>query len=124
MGLFGDAELTAFVSDVLRGFRPGERLPDQMALAALAVALEGNYSPFAESFLDQLASSPLAELGPASHVARACLKHRGIESRSRVFCVGNGAGGQSYVIKFDANPAIIHRVEEGAHSGRFELSNA
>lgn len=124
-GRVTDDDLREFVTDLLRAFRPGERLAEQVALAALAVALETRHSDFTDSFLEQLASSPLAELGPASQVACACLKHRGTESRSRVFCVGDSSGGgQSYLIEFDANPTMPHHVEEGVHSGHFELSDA
>ena len=48
----------------------------ELALAALAVAVERRPTDFAEEFLHDLARPQIAEMGLAIRVARECLRHR------------------------------------------------
>ena len=75
-GAIDDDTLREFVSRLMQDFRRGERFPHQLALAALAVAVERRPTDFAEEFLHDLARLQIAELSTAIRMARECLKHR------------------------------------------------
>ena len=57
-------------------FSKRRRLPNSLALAALAVILEHRATDFAEEFLHDLSRLRLSELSAAIYVARECLKNR------------------------------------------------
>ncbi len=65
-----------FVSDLLADFRRGERFPHEVALAALAVALQRRPTDFSEEFLRDLSQLKLAEMSTCIRVAHECRKRR------------------------------------------------
>lgn len=75
-GVITEEGIRAFVSVLLEDLRVGERLPHEIAIAALAVALETRPTNFAEEFLRDLSSLRLAEMGLAIRVANECRKRR------------------------------------------------
>lgn len=75
-GSISDQEIEAFAGELIAEFDPGTRFPHQLALAALAVALESRYTPFAQRYLAQLGALRLEELRDCIDVARECLGHR------------------------------------------------
>jgi hypothetical protein len=70
------AEVRDFVSSLLMDFRPGEVFQHDIALAALAVAMEDWPNPFAEEYLLDLARVCRSEFRSSFRVARECLKAR------------------------------------------------
>ena len=75
-GGISDGDLASFVSDLTGQFGRGQRFPYEMALGAVAVAVEARGTRFAEEYLCTLAGLRLAELGVAPGIARVCLRHR------------------------------------------------
>jgi hypothetical protein len=71
-----DRDIRTFVGRLMEGFRVGVPFRDDLALAALAAAMENWDSAFAEEYLDHLARLNRAELNASVHVARECLKAR------------------------------------------------
>jgi hypothetical protein len=69
-------EFRAFVSELLRDFRPDEAFPHDLALAALAAAVEHSVAPIADEYLIDLARLKAPELISSVRVARECLKAR------------------------------------------------
>jgi len=86
--------LRNFVSSLLQDLRRGERFPHQLAVAAIAVALEDRATEFADGFLHDLSRLELAEMSACIRVARDCLKDRVrvTHTRSRSFCLAAGDG--------------------------------
>jgi hypothetical protein len=75
-GLITDHLLSGCVSDMMRDFVPGKRFAHDVALAAIAVLMESDFSPFADEYLYKLAKLDAPELNLAIRVARECLQHR------------------------------------------------
>ena len=75
-GAVTEEGIRRFVSRLFEDLRAGERFPHEVAIAALAVALENRATHLAETYLHDLARLQLAELGLAIRVARECLKRR------------------------------------------------
>jgi hypothetical protein len=71
-----------FVSSLLSDLHKGERFPHDLALAALAVALENSPLNVAVEFLRDLSTLQLAEMSVSIRVARECLKHRVVLSNN------------------------------------------
>lgn len=76
LGMITEADVRTFAEQMVRHFKPGYLLPGELALAALAVALEFCPQDFAEEYLCHLARLRLSELGTALRVARECLTFR------------------------------------------------
>lgn len=87
-----DDTLRRFVSRLLEDFRRGERFVHELALAALAVAVERRPTDFADEYLHDLARLQIAELSMAIRVARESLKHRirVAETSSKLFRMPDG----------------------------------
>jgi hypothetical protein len=83
-GQVTDAEVQQFLSKLLTDFRPGEVFRHDIALAALAVAMEHWYHPFAEDYLLDLARVQRSEFRCSFRVARECLKARYAFPRTQV----------------------------------------
>jgi hypothetical protein len=75
-GTLADSEIRAFVDQLLKDLRPGVHFPHGLPLAALAVALEGKTTPFAEEYIHDLANLQVAEMALWSRVARECQRYR------------------------------------------------
>jgi len=75
-GAIGEEDIHEFIAEILHNFAPGVRYAEDIAVCALAVALEDHYSRFAEEYLIDLASVRSRELSFASRIAAECLKHR------------------------------------------------
>jgi hypothetical protein len=75
-GELSDPLLRGFVSSLLTAFRKGEVFQHDMAVAAIAVALERETTPFAEEYLRDLARLQAAEMSMSIRVARECLNQR------------------------------------------------
>jgi hypothetical protein len=81
-GLITDETIREFISSLMKEFSVGRRFAHEMALAALAVALERRPTNYAEEFLSDLAKLRLAEMPLCIRVARECLKHRATVARN------------------------------------------
>lgn len=77
-------DVREFVERLLRDFRPGELFRHDVALAAVAVALEHWSSSFAEDYLLDLARVERPEFRASFRVARECLKARAAFPRTQV----------------------------------------
>lgn len=75
-GLIHEDVIGRFVGSVTGPFEKGRRLPDDLALAALAVVLERRPTAFAEEFLHDLSRLDLTEMRLSIGVARECLANR------------------------------------------------
>jgi hypothetical protein len=75
-GALSEKQIRTFVSTLMNDFRHGEAFEHDLALAALAVALERRETPFAEEFLGDLARLETTEMSMSIRVARECLKAR------------------------------------------------
>ncbi len=81
-GTITEDSIREFVSSLMTQFRVGTRFEHEMALAALAVAIERRSTRFAEGFLSDLAKLKLAEMPLCIRVARECLRHRAAIARN------------------------------------------
>lgn len=81
------AAIEAFVQRLLQRFTPGRRFFGDGALAALAVALERDYSQTAERFLKELSALKIAEIPMAGRVARLVCVGRTIGTTDATFQV-------------------------------------
>ena len=90
-GAITEETLRRFVSSLLQEFRPGERFQHELAVAALAVALEQRGTDFAEEFLRDLSRLQRNEMGLCTLLARECLKQRTslTKDRGKVFVLGH-----------------------------------
>jgi hypothetical protein len=68
--------LRGFCASVLTDLEPGKRLPQELALAAIAVALESRATAFAEEYVLDLARLDRAEFPTAIRVARQVSRER------------------------------------------------
>jgi len=86
-GAITEETIREFVSSLMSLFHVGQRFEHEMALAALAVALERRPTDFAEEFLFDLAKLKLAEMPLCIRVARECLQQRMtmMQNTSKVF---------------------------------------
>ncbi len=75
-GAIPEQAVREFVGSLTGSLRRGERFPHDLALAALAVALENRTTPFAEEYLRDLAGLKVAEMSVSRRVARECLDRR------------------------------------------------
>ncbi len=75
-GAITEDTIRGFVSILVQDLRIGQQLPHELALAALAVALETRPTDFVEEYLYDLSRLRLAELSMCIRVARECLKYR------------------------------------------------
>lgn len=75
-GALAFPDVRDFVSTLLMDLRRGERFPHDVALAALAVALEDHPGDHAAAYLEDLARTRIAELRASPIVAAACLRER------------------------------------------------
>jgi hypothetical protein len=75
-GQITDRDIRGFVSELLQAFRPGELFMHEMALAAIAVAMEHWDDPVADEYLIDLARVERPEFRVAYRIARECLKAR------------------------------------------------
>jgi hypothetical protein len=81
-GSITEDSIREFVSSLMKGFHVGSRFEHEMALAALAVAIERRSTRFAEGFLSDLASLKLVEMPLCIRVARECLRQRAAITRN------------------------------------------
>jgi hypothetical protein len=72
-----EAMVRAFVDALLSDLKPGEPFQHDLAISALAVALERRGTDFADEYLAHLARLELSEMSMSIRVARECLKNRG-----------------------------------------------
>jgi hypothetical protein len=81
--------LRVFSATLLRDLEYGRRFPHELAIAAMAVALESRPTPFAEEFVMDLARLELPELPVAIRVARECCREllRHPSTRTEVFSI-------------------------------------
>jgi hypothetical protein len=84
LGAIGEADVRAFAAEMVRSFRPGSLLPGELALAALAVALESCPQDFAEEYICHLAKLKLSEMATAIRVAKGCLTARFARPKNQV----------------------------------------
>lgn len=75
-GAITEAMLREFVGSIMSEFTAGRRLPNDLALAAVAVVLELRPTDFAGEYLHDLVRLRLSEMTVSIFVARECLKNR------------------------------------------------
>lgn len=75
-GALVHADIDNFVSRAMRNLSVGVRLEEDMALAALAVALEREASDFANEYIEELSRLRLSEMPNSIAVAELCRKSR------------------------------------------------
>jgi hypothetical protein len=75
-GMLTEDSIQAFATTLLAELRKGVLFKHDLTLAALAVVLEGQATPFAEEFLRNFAGLSLAEMPLGPRVAREVLKQR------------------------------------------------
>jgi len=75
-GSLSEHDLRQFIEGLVLGYKRGQRLPNLMALAALAVVLEPRRTRFSDEYLGNLGRIVLPEFRDAADVARECLSHR------------------------------------------------
>ncbi|MGA3122614.1 MAG: hypothetical protein ABSF69_17755 [Polyangiaceae bacterium] len=68
--------LRDFIRSEVAELRRGEPLSHDLALAALAVALEGSPSSFASEFISGLATLDIVEMQQSVFMAKECMKNR------------------------------------------------
>jgi hypothetical protein len=113
-GAITEATIRDFVATLMKDFQPGKRFENELALAALAVALEKRPTDFAEEFLLDLAKLKLAEIPLCIRVARECLKQRIFVSQNiyRVFSVLRPMPSQiKTILVVSASPKITLRSQ-------------
>jgi len=93
-GALAENDIRQFVSTLMAEFSEGVRFPYDVALAAIAVVLEGRSSDFADEYLHDLSRLKLAEMPLSIRVARECLKYR----------VKSLAGNQVKLDQYDRSP--------------------
>jgi hypothetical protein len=71
-----EEEVQQFSSRLLEDVRKGQLCPHDLTFAALATALEGHTSEFADQYVSSLADLELVELKMSIRVARQCLADR------------------------------------------------
>ena len=81
-GVVTDITLRAFVSNLMRDLRRGERFAHELALATLAVVLEMHPTVFAEEYLEDLSRLRVAEMSLCIRVARECVGQWMLMSRN------------------------------------------
>jgi hypothetical protein len=74
-----DEDIGIHVSRLVREFQPGKRFEHDLALAALAVALETRATKFAQDFLETLSGFRLVEMPMSPRVAAECQAHRELQ---------------------------------------------
>jgi hypothetical protein len=114
-GALPESSIETFLSSLLGDLRKGERFPHDLALAALAVALEDRPTAFAEGYLRDLSRLRLAEMSVSVGAAQACLHHR----RS---LVTNLAGSYPFHsgAETEAAPMEIESRDPDLHDGTVE----
>ncbi len=82
--LIGDDDLKRFVNGLMSAFLLGTRFPFDVALASLAVLVEGRPTQFAGQFLGTLAGLHLQEMPTSTRVARESLaEHQKLPQTTR-----------------------------------------
>jgi len=115
-----DDAVRRFVHLLLRDLRPGERFAHELAVAALAVALERWATEFADEFLDDLSRLRLAEMSTCIRVARECSKNRVHNSSKPFRWKGNDQEPQPFSIA--ASPESLSQSVVGLTQGTMDLS--
>jgi hypothetical protein len=82
-GAITEEFIRVFVARLMEAFHAGERFEHEMAITALAVALERRPTDFAEEFLMDLAKLKLAEMPLCIRVARECVKQRATVTQNK-----------------------------------------
>jgi hypothetical protein len=76
VGTLTEQNLRDFIKTELHHLRRGEPLRHDVAIAALAVALESSPSAFASEFVTGLAALEIVEMQQSVLMAKECAKHR------------------------------------------------
>ena len=71
-----EASVRKFVDCLMQDLSRGVHFPHEVALSALAVALESEQSELADEFLHKLSRISIPEMPMSPGVARECLRHR------------------------------------------------
>jgi len=83
-GSITETDIRQFTERLMKDFSRGEKFPHELALAALAIALENRRTEFAEEYLLDLARLNIVEMSLAPGVARDSVRHWRQLPRTRV----------------------------------------
>jgi hypothetical protein len=110
-GVITEGRIRRLVAAALREFRPGVRFVYETALAALAVALETQFSAFADEYLHDLAAIRSREVAMASRVARESLRWRQYipKTSRRLYDVTSGSADRTWGAEAVSPSANGHR---------------
>jgi hypothetical protein len=103
-------EISEFVEQILKEFRRGELFRHDIALAALAVAMEHWNNPFAEDFLIDLARTQRPEFRASFRIARESLKARYAFPKTQVKTARYPQGG---AVRATSRIRVMYRVGHG-----------
>lgn len=71
-GEITDIQIRQFVNNLLKDFKTGFQFEHNMAVMAIAVALENIDTPFAKEYIKDLAALEISEMIMPRYVARLC----------------------------------------------------
>jgi len=115
-----DDSVRRFVNSLLRDLRVGERFAHELAIAALAVALERWSTKFADEFLYDLSRLRLAEMSICIRVARQCSKNR-VHNTCRPF-LWKGNGEEAPPFSIGDSPEFLSQSDVGMAQAITDLS--
>jgi hypothetical protein len=118
-GAIAEDSIRQFVSSLLQDFRRGERFQHELAVSALAVALEARATGFAEEFLRDLSRLRLAEMSLCSLVASECLKDRVSLAQNTAKVFELNPHGDNGPFSVSASPWACQRSLVGMTQGTF-----
>ncbi len=89
-----ERDIRRFTEELMRDFERGVKFPHELALAALAIAMENRRTDFVEEYLLDLARLNIAEMSLAPGVARDSMRHWRQVPRTRVKRVSTAWSGK------------------------------
>lgn len=114
-----DEHLNTAVGRWTKAFQKGRRFAHERELAALAVAVEGRYTPFAERFLAELAGARRPEIPLAWRIAREILRER--ETRRDAASIQSTDPYRTREEKIEEPPAVTFGPDEYPTLSQFSL---
>lgn len=113
-GSLSEESIRKFASELVRQIEYGKRFPYELALAAIAVALETRSSDFSEEYIFDLAKLKLAEIPLAIRVAREASRRvmESARNKSKTFPVDRVDENQILHLSIEEYPVEISTSEK------------